>query len=162
MGASQGEFCPSLLTPLWCWQEMGGCSLYDRWHICPGRENSSKEKQPLRGNWWICHFKKSNTWSHPMIISQLPIIPSLVWLWGSWRWMKCWSLSLASFAFLKNMNHKWLCTNGTFRVSLYNFHWTFWHFILLTAWFDLRKLWNCDEHTGFCLFVHLFSCVAWE
>lgn len=31
-----------------------------RGHICPGRENSSKEKQPSWGSWWwVCHSKKS-------------------------------------------------------------------------------------------------------
>lgn len=129
-------------------------SIVHRLHICPGGENSSKEKQPSWGSWRICHSKKSSVLSHPMIISQFPIIPSLLWLWGSWRWMKKWSLSFTSYLF----SRIWI-TNGSALVIfleqlcvIFIAQFVYWLFTLLTAWFDLKK---CKEHTGFGVFFCL-------
>lgn len=114
-----------------------------RGHICPGRENSSKEKQPLWGSWWWgCNSKKSTILLYPMITSQFPLIPPFVWLLGSLRcrvemfalfnhykhyrwWMKGLSLNFTSYLF----SRIWMTTEFAlmvfFRGALCNFHWIF-------------------------------------
>ena len=76
-----------------------------------------REKQPSGGNWWICHSPKSTMVVHATVFGQLPISLSLVWLQRSSDWW----VSPVTW----NMNHKRTCTNGIFRVTLYNFHWIF-------------------------------------
>lgn len=95
-GSSQGHRvkCPRAL----CETELGGVlfifdittlmligdsrvlSIY-RGLVSLGWKNSSKEKQPLWGRWWMCHSKKPAMLLYHMAISQLPIILSLVCCW---------------------------------------------------------------------------------
>ena len=125
--------CHFLLQGIFPTQGLNSCLLHCRWilynwatwegplsvhmQFVLGGKTVPREKHPSGGSWWICHPAKSTMVVHATVFSQLPISLSLVWLQRSSDW---WVSPV-----IWNMNHKWTCTNGIFRVTLYNFHWIF-------------------------------------